>query len=895
MATDPFKKVLPSPPSEKVFGVIEKTPTKKTTDPFRDVVPRPPSEKVFGKIERQPKRRGGGGGRADTLPMTTKETPTPTATKPKEPVSERPKPTPPPKEFVPRPSAIRAFRPIQAAPLTRAEAGAFSYIESVMGFFSGEGGGLMNEPSFLPGFKVKRESSSLNIPGSKTAATTIIPTGTIIDKNLFNTKPTTTRKDEKVIPLIDKSVFKTKLTPKERKEIEFITTRQAIPVEFQHQDLSREISRKEEVTLGGKSSGIQKRIDVGEITLEEGEKILETEKEAAQKRAELEFETESKSIIKRAERGRGRISKIEQSQTIDIAPLVKGGIIFGGFAVAPALTQVSLLGLGGAKVFSAVGKETRREKLSTIGEGLLDIGLGAGGINVASGGAFDKSIAKSIAAEKVTQVQASRIRFGELGLDVGEPSGKVLVGAARRKRFIGADIEQEFAGALKATRKGKGEFTLGGIGMEEVRVSVKSTQIPTGGISLRTGRPLPVKEPKPFTFISKRTEIIPKETFQSFQDDRGGSKFIGDMDAPFLPRKGGASFKVGKDEFISTTGRIRKLAINLEQEPVVIQEVRRTTVTGRKLEGGDILFKGKFEPNIAFQTERPDVARGFIVREPPTSTIKRFKPGKTRTPLSKTFGEDATPPILFGKGKSIGEEVGLIKPSSLGLEAFGSKQITKQVTRQIAKQDSQAIGGAAAKLTTDIFKTPKVSFGTTANLEFGATGASFKLPRSPLAPVRPGVVSIEREISIVSPALAEGLSFKPETDVKTGGRLINVLAPAMKTRQDVTSIQAQGLKQATFQEIRLKSALDVAPPPTAPITPVSTRSGFGFDGFVPIPPIPFPMGIATFQRGRAKIKRGFKRTPSFAAVELDFTSPKELKLEFTGLVERPVIKKRRRK
>jgi len=59
---------------------------------------------------------------------------------------------------------------------------------------------------------------------------------------------------------------------------------------------------------------------------------------------------------------------------------------------------------------------------------------------------------------------------------------------------------------------------------------------------------------------------------------------------------------------------------------------------------------------------------------------------------------------------------------------------------------------------------------------------------------------------------------------------------------------------------------------------------------LPIIPIPLPkLGFEETPRGRVTGEKEFFRTPSFAAAELGITAPKKLKLEFTGLIERPLL------
>jgi len=113
-----------------------------------------------------------------------------------------------------------------------------------------------------------------------------------------------------------------------------------------------------------------------------------------------------------------------------------------------------------------------------------------------------------------------------------------------------------------------------------------------------------------------------------------------------------------------------------------------------------------------------------------------------------------------------------------------------------------------------------------------------------------------------------------------------------------TTIPAQA--QSPITKVTPVSAVTTIPTVTQTTATVTTTSPtitpfvpFGPRGFETILGAPVaPMGLGFFETpGRKKkIKRKFRRQPSFAALVLDISSPEPRRGEFTGLIERPVIK-----
>lgn len=65
---------------------------------------------------------------------------------------------------------------------------------------------------------------------------------------------------------------------------------------------------------------------------------------------------------------------------------------------------------------------------------------------------------------------------------------------------------------------------------------------------------------------------------------------------------------------------------------------------------------------------------------------------------------------------------------------------------------------------------------------------------------------------------------------------------------------------------------------------------FSFEPFVGAPLKGLPSGVFQSPLGQVRLKKSFKRTPSFAAAQLGITARRPSSLEFTGLFERPLLR-----
>jgi len=767
MATDPFKKVLPSPPSEKVFGVIEKTPAKKTTDPFRDVVPRPPSEKVFGKIERQPERRGGGGGRADTLPMTTKETPTPTA----KPIKKEKAPEKLEQSVVGIPTTTGVIRIETKTQRARREA-----------------------RTSLERFKTEPRLTSIS------PRTIVDPEG---ERVLI------TREQA---PFVEQQLFggtrQLSLTPK-REPIIPGSTQKPPPstVESVKIDKLQLVSRVK--GFGGRVTGIIEE-DVGNIF-----KGLEMRGITPESIGEFQ-------------------SKISPFQFVDIPGIsgkglaeVHGGIVAGGI------------------------KEVRDKPIKTLGLVAVGGAIG-GGVKIAGAGLG------AVGGSRALKVGELAVKGGAIGL------GTLAV--------IGTGIEV----VTQPTPELKGEV----LGRRGVQFGALGLGL-SGGIKgfekgLDVTRTIGLKELRTENVVAP--EFFKGQTFPEIRRGQTAGQLRKEFFEPILPgelRGVPRGFTATSQTFapVTETGIGDSFVPGLFQAPRVSPRFLRTGGERGFVGFGDILTTGK-PSAIRLQPKTLELAPGVRPSQKGLAKADRefFESikgtGRSVIPFAKTEKESV---VAFGTpieqtGKQFffrfeGRRVTIQEFKTVPKEPLSTKP-TKTIT--LGEVTSRV---SSERIRTDPFISP---------LEFGASSLtkSTKTSRSIFRglPSRPSSIieDVSSSIGVSEISRGRGVSI---SEISSG---ISPIETPSRTSFDVS--------RSRFRSISSKS-------PSSTVSSVIEESSFRRRFIIPSIPI---IGVPRF-RGGIRIKRGFKRTPSFAAVELDFTSPKELKLEFTGLVERPVIKKRRRK
>lgn len=219
----------------------------------------------------------------------------------------------------------------------------------------------------------------------------------------------------------------------------------------------------------------------------------------------------------------------------------------------------------------------------------------------------------------------------------------------------------------------------------------------------------------------------------------------------------------------------------------------------------------------------------------------------------------------------------------------GLKTNMDQITKSVSGTDVIK-SGVSQKLGTGIDKQTLKQFSSPKSLGIGKVRTGLELKSKPVI-VRQKL--IERQF--VAPMLKQSQ--------------VTVTSPRQKGSGYVRALQSQltpqaldtGVSQLQTPRLRpIQKQLQMPKLSSAAATFQSPGFDLGFKpnlnfGFAPVIPM-IPGGLYQERIGRGKPgKKEFFRTPSFAAVQLGIESSTPSKLEFTGLVERPVIKKKRRK
>lgn len=275
-----------------------------------------------------------------------------------------------------------------------------------------------------------------------------------------------------------------------------------------------------------------------------------------------------------------------------------------------------------------------------------------------------------------------------------------------------------------------------------------------------------------------------------------------------------------------------------------------TYAGGKKVQGADITQRSIVEDIKidSFSGFRPTIKGGGTsidirgVRD--TKDIKII--GGGGKPKTVTTSEFVTPQVT-----GIKQDVVLTKPT-INTKAF--TPIKGDFTRTTMKTITKTTPTTTLKI--DLLE-PKTKSISTSLVQTPMVQQDFTKV-SPLISIRPAISSLPKE--------------------KVG--ITNIQMPKIKITENSREVYEP-----------------LIPPPTG-----ITQPGYGFN-YKPIPFTPFippmlPMpgiGAGTGRKRRVKTKRKLRRTPSFAAAQLGFTTPKPLKFEETGLIERPLLRKKKRR
>ena len=354
-----------------------------------------------------------------------------------------------------------------------------------------------------------------------------------------------------------------------------------------------------------------------------------------------------------------------------------------------------------------------------------------------------------------------------------------------------------------------------------------------------------------------------------------GGAFVRTKYSAFIPVKGGPAFgTMGSNLFVFEPGLgfSTKIAGTDVVSRFTFGEGTRV-FTARGVSGriGFTPQRFRFKPE-GFGVEF-DLNKAFGASEEVSETgIKVLTGGGKKTPFSVTFQDQQLisqlstlkqPSIIKQPSKGLSKQVFTTPPIETGI--VGIKQ---QSAFWGTGQYERTEGGLFPGQQLGFVKTKqinKIDVDTTTNVGIGF-GTS----------------------SNISPVLGLREELKTET----------ILLPRIRSKIDVAEIQqprtsqrlGSGIKQKFDFEFKPRFIGDPISRIKRPGLRTSFRSGFGFG----IPGLP-SLDLGGGKKGRGKGDREFFRQPSFAAAQLGITAIEPGPLEFTGLVERPLLIKKKKK
>jgi len=211
-----------------------------------------------------------------------------------------------------------------------------------------------------------------------------------------------------------------------------------------------------------------------------------------------------------------------------------------------------------------------------------------------------------------------------------------------------------------------------------------------------------------------------------------------------------------------------------------------------------------------------------------------------------------------------------------------SPQIIEKTTPIVTKQASEIISSP----TTSIRTSTTLAFAGTGLYERTIGGAEIGMLDSKITSGMKMFQPPSTKTDLLSLQLQDTFE-KTRTSPLAGLTTI----PKDKPKLGVGLIQPPKLEEAQITDQLFQP--DFVPPPVS----VTPRTGFPRDPFRFAPfalPI-LPFGAPTFKKKGARAKRTLGRTPSFAAAYFGVTAPTISPLEITGLIERPIISKKKKK
>lgn len=707
---------------------------------------------------------------------------------------------------------------------------------------------------FAPSFKTKKELGAERlflgrvVEGAKGSFRGLFNEQLVGDTTLSDAFTITTDYSQEVAPLMPYQTRGTIVTGQPTRtygdvyEYEKLAVGGGKPTEFILQDIGEGLQTTYGGKLGTEQKVIQQQIDIGAITLKEGEGLLETKRGEFEKQMQSEFELKGGDIIAR----RGIAESRKPVSKIDLTTPLYLGAVIGGSLVAPQVTGTLLYIKGAVGFWKGFTEPTTLGKAMGIGGGLLEMGMG---LPMAS-----KSIERSIIGEELKTLQEQPVKYTvDRYLGGGKQDLDIIKGLQESR-----GLKTEFEIIVKVEKTGGGAFYM-----------------PTGkGTATTTGQfDWNLLSGKAGTSVSAGQEFIVGAKGFSFEVGESGKMF--------------GTIGKGALEPIQATSAVFKTPTSQMLSPKLERSISKQLVRNLKV-GGDVIqepFAGislKLKENLYVSRSGRITSAGIS----PTSERAMINfyakdVGLTRIIPMKDVKVITTVDIMGGGG---------------GLRANVPTSIQDIAT---AQQIGATFGGVAGKsVSQQIVK----SLGTTGVLKsFGGTGlttSTKQIPQKKATTYTSQVQELSQGTKFYPRHFQKmDLGMKDLTEVRERGALSPLWAQPTTPKESLG--QGLGLVQAPVLELKQKqlSGLKLTPgagfvPPFVPKIDLPFKGGLGFGGFL----LP-GFGLIMKQPPLAKGKKGFKYQPSLAALGLDISAPRT-GFEFTGIAlraKKPKKKKKRRK
>jgi len=516
----------------------------------------------------------------------------------------------------------------------------------------------------------------------------------------------------------------------------------------------------------------------------------------------------------------------------------------------PIVGPTLALGIGGETILTKTGREKVFETSKYWKEeyGVPKIVSTAGQFGFAGGLVFFGGKGLLSDTEKLLGLPTSSTNILGVQRGVGENKAFTdVVFETKTKRLLGT--QTDLGVAKISTDILRGEKIIGGRSFTMGSFGERGFTVPGWKTKLGKIKQFSVMESS-FSAPAKVTESFKTGIFkvskeaEGFQSVFGGRVVVGKnlMDKPFAIKKtqflgAGGGFEIGEGFNI---GRMSKI-------------FGRTRI----VDEGVILSRQNL--GKALKKQGQGVFEGLIIKTKPTpKTFDIVGGGKADSivNLNKMFTQQIVKGVSgINTAVQLSKSLQSAKPVAIPFNKFtgGSKSLTTQLPKQEANTMAMATSGA---MTIPKQKDLQQEFDRV------SLGMSTALSTKTRAITRPG-------------------TRQKQTDI-LGAGLVQTPLIKLGDAQDIAIGQIfRGMQ--TTKQIKKTIPRDAF---GSPRYPYSGKGGFFFPPMFPLLP---PM-FGQEKKQLPSYPRPFKRTPSWAAATLGRISSKPLKGEFTGLIERPLLK-----